>query len=53
MSQSKTSSWLVGGAVALFGLVIFGLWYHYLGPGSVPPPPTSMRTNGRPESPAG
>jgi hypothetical protein len=28
----------VGGAVAVFLLMLVGLWYRYLGPGSVPPP---------------
>jgi hypothetical protein len=42
MSDREMPSWLVGGAVAFVLLVLVGLWYRYLGPGSVPPPPTRV-----------
>jgi hypothetical protein len=42
MSERELPSWLIGGAIAFFVLVLFGLWYHYLGPGSVPPPPVRV-----------
>ena len=34
MNERELPPWLIGGAIAFFVLVVFGLWYHYLGPGS-------------------
>jgi len=42
MSQRELPTWLIGSAVAVFLVVVVGLWYRYLGPGSVPPPPTRV-----------
>ncbi len=42
MGERELPSWLVGGAVAFFALMLVGLWYRYLGPGSVPPAPTRV-----------
>ena len=42
MSERELPSWLIGGAIAIFVLLVFGLWYRCLGPGSVPPPPVRV-----------
>jgi len=42
MGDRELPSWLLGSAIALFVLVVFGLWYRYLGPGSEAPPPVRV-----------
>jgi hypothetical protein len=42
MSERELPSWLIGSAIAVFVLLVFGLWYRYLGPGSVPRPPVRV-----------
>jgi hypothetical protein len=42
MNDQELPSWLLGGALIFFLLIVVGLWYRYLGPGSVPPPPTRV-----------
>jgi hypothetical protein len=42
MNQSEIPQWLLGVGVAVLALLLVGLWYRYLGPGSVPPPPTRV-----------
>jgi hypothetical protein len=42
MKDQELPQWLLGVGVAVFLLLVVGLWYRYLGPGSVPPPPTQV-----------
>jgi hypothetical protein len=42
MSDREIPQWLLGAGVGVFLLLIVVLWYRYIGPGSVPPPPTRM-----------
>jgi hypothetical protein len=42
MSDREIPPWLLGAGVGVFLLLVVGLWYRYLGPGSVPAPPTRV-----------
>jgi len=40
----NTNTFLIG-AVVLLALVVIGIWYRTLGPGSVPPAPTRVEAD--------
>ena len=42
VSDRELPNWLLGSAIAVFALLVIGLWYRYLGPGSAPPPPVRV-----------
>ena len=42
MKDPELPQWLLGVGIGVFLLLAVGLWYRYLGPGSVPPPPTRV-----------
>jgi hypothetical protein len=42
MNDHELPPWLLGVGIGVFLLLLVGLWYRYLGPGSVPPPPTRV-----------
>jgi hypothetical protein len=42
MNNQGIPQWLLGLGVGVFLLLVVGLWYRHLGPGSVPPPPTRV-----------
>jgi hypothetical protein len=42
MKGQELPQWLLGLGVGVFLLLVASLWYRYLGPGSVPPPPTRV-----------
>jgi ABC-type transporter Mla subunit MlaD len=42
MNDRGIPQWLLSLGIGVFLLLLVGLWYRYLGPGSVPPPPTRV-----------
>ena len=42
MNDRGIPQWLLSLGIGVFLLLVVGLWYRYLGPGSVPPPPTRV-----------
>jgi hypothetical protein len=42
MKSQELPQWLLGLGIGVFLLLVAALWYRYLGPGSVPPPPTRV-----------
>jgi ABC-type transporter Mla subunit MlaD len=42
MNEKEIPPWLIGAGVVIFVLLVLGLWYRYLGPGSAPPPPVRV-----------
>jgi hypothetical protein len=42
MNENELPPWLIGAGVAIFVLLVVGLWYRCLGPGSAPPPPVRV-----------
>jgi len=43
MREQGLPQLLLGAGIGIFLLLVVTLWYRYLGPGSVPPPPTQVQ----------
>jgi len=41
-STGETPVWTIGAAVVVGLLLVVGIWYRFLGPGSQPPRPTQV-----------